>query len=103
MSAPWLKFYPADWRADPALRMCSIAARGFWLEMLCVMHEADPRGSLVVKDRPVTDRQMAALAGVDAKTAAALLNELELAGVFSRGPDRTIFSRRMRRDEAKAE
>ena len=43
---PWMKFYPADWRADPALRMCSLAARGLWMEMLSIMHEADPRGSL---------------------------------------------------------
>ena len=30
---PWLKFYPSDWRADIALRVCSIAARGLYFEM----------------------------------------------------------------------
>jgi hypothetical protein len=103
MSTPWLKFYPADWRADPALRMCSIAARGLWMEMLCVMHEANPRGVLLVNERPVTERQLAALAGVDLKTTTALLAELAEAGVFSRSDDGAIYSRRMRRDDEKAE
>ena len=53
MSVAWFKFYPSDWRADPALRMCSIAARGLWMEMLCVMHEATPRGSLLINGKRV--------------------------------------------------
>jgi hypothetical protein len=99
MSGPWLKFYPTDWRADPALRMCSLAARGLWMEMLCIMHEATPYGSLRVNGRAVTDRQLAALAGGDVD---GLLAELEDAGVFSREDDGTIFSRRMQRDAEKA-
>ena len=102
MSAPWLKFYPSDWRADPALRMCSVAARGLWMEMLCLMHEASPRGSLLVNGRAIGDKQIAALAGMPAKDAAPLIAELEDAGVFSRECDGTIYSRRMRRDDEKA-
>lgn len=99
---PWLKFYPADWRADPALRMCSIAARGLWMEMLCLMHEADPVGSLLINGKPVSSRQLAALSGLPLKEAEALIGELEESGVFSRDDDGTIFSRRMRRDVAKS-
>jgi hypothetical protein len=101
MSAPWLKFFPSDWRADPSLRMCSIAARGLWIEMLCVMHEATPRGTLRVNGKTVSDRQLAILAGC--QDVAGLLEELEDAGVFSREADGTIFSRRMMRDVEKAE
>ncbi len=101
MSAPWLKFYPSDWRADPALRMCSIGARGLWMEMLCVMHEATPRGSLVVNGRALAPRQIAALAGTGVDEVTAYLAELEDAGVFSRADDGTIFSRRMQRDVEK--
>ncbi|MGU3495914.1 hypothetical protein ACLBXM_17880 [Xanthobacteraceae bacterium A53D] len=103
MSAPWLKFYPTDWRADPALRMCSVGARGLWMEMLCVMHEASPRGSLLVNGRPVNERQLAGLAGCALDEASSMLAELEEAGVFSRETDGTIFSRRMRRDDEKAD
>ncbi|OCX17608.1 hypothetical protein QV13_12695 [Mesorhizobium hungaricum] len=102
MSGPWMKFYPSDWRADPALRMCSMAARGLWIEMLCVMHEAEPRGHLLVNGNPVTERQLAALAGVSLKEAGALVGELEQAGVFSRDDNGTVYSRRMKCDEEKA-
>lgn len=102
MSAPWFKFYPSDWRADPALRMCSIGARGLWMEMLCVMHEANPRGALMVNGNPVTERQLAGLTGCALKEVLSLLEELEAAGVFSRD-NGVIFSRRMRRDDEKAE
>ena len=63
MKQPWLKFFPSDWWADPALRMCSLAARGLWIEMLCLMHEARPHGSLLVSGRPVTAAQLANLVG----------------------------------------
>ena len=103
MSAPWMKFYPSDWRADPALRMCSIGARGLWMEMLCIMHEADPYGSLRINGKPVSDRQMAGLAGASPAEVDPWLVELEEAGVFSRDDDGAIVSRRMMRDKAKAE
>lgn len=102
MSAPWFKFYPSDWRADPALRMCSIGARGLWMEMLCVMHEAEPRGSLLVNGNPVSERQLAGLAGCSLKEVTGFIEELEAAGVFSRD-NGAIYSRRMRRDDEKAE
>lgn len=103
MSSPWMKFYPTDWRADPALRMCSIGARGLWMEMLCIMHEAEPYGSLRINSRPVTDRQLASLAGASLEEIDGLLIELEEAGVFSRDEDGAIVSRRMQRDKAKAD
>lgn len=101
MSSPWLKFYPSDWRADPALRMCSIGARGLWMEMLCVMHEANPRGTLLINGRPLSSRQIASLAGGTIDEVDGYLCELEEAGVFSRTGDGTIFSRRMQRDAEK--
>jgi hypothetical protein len=103
VNSPWLKFYPSDWRADPALRMCSLSARGLWMEVLCLMHEAIPRGSLLVNGQPVTDKQLASLAGVSVRDVTNCLSQLESAGVFSREDNRTIYSRRMRRDEEKAE
>lgn len=102
MSRPWLKFYPTDWRADPALRSCSVAARGLWMELLCLMHEASPRGWLLINGRSVSDRQIASLAGSSIDEVAACLKELEEAGVFSRDGNGDIYSRRMHRDEEKA-
>jgi hypothetical protein len=104
MSAkPWFPFFPSDWRADSALRMCSPGARLLWLEMLCVMHEAEPRGHLLVNGKPITVRQMAMLAAVSEDCAAGWLGELEETGVFSRDEGNVIFSRKMVRDSKKSE
>ena len=97
-----MKFYPSDWWADPALRSCTIAARGLWVEMLCLMHEASPYGSLLINGARIDKKRLASLAGITEKECTALLLELEGFGVFSRDDDGTIYSRRMRRDEAKA-
>lgn len=98
---PWMKFFPADWRADPQLRLCGLAARGLWAEMLCLMHTAEPYGHLVINGRPLSDAQLAGLCGVPVADVAPLLRELEDAGVFSRTDDGILFCRRMIRDDQK--
>lgn len=97
-----MKFYPADWRSDAMLRLCSISARGLWAEMMCIMHDAERYGSLLVNGRRIDKKQLASLAGISEKECCALLLELEGNGVFSRDEDGTIYSRRMRRDHEKA-
>lgn len=97
---PSFQFYPSDWRSDPALRMCSVAARGLWIDMLAIMHDCEPYGVLMFNGRPMTDQQLARLAGDEQKQVRKLLAELEEAGVFSRREDGAIYSRRMLRDEA---
>lgn len=99
---PWLKFYPQDWRGDPKLRMCSIGARGLWAEMICLMHEAEPYGHLLVNNVPVTVRQLASLAGIAQSDCMKFMAELESSGVYSRTDTKTIFSRRMVRDAEKS-
>lgn len=99
----WMKFWPADWQRDPALRMCSLPARGLWVEMIALAHEADPYGHVLVSGKPPTAKQIASIVGASEKEVAKLLAELEEAGVFSRTADGVIFSRRMVRDNATRE
>ena len=94
---PWMKFYPSDWRADASLRMCSPAARLLWLEMLCLMHEAEPRGHLLVKGRKPTERQLAMLTGMEQREVEDGLAELREAEVFDE-IDGVVVSRKMVRD-----
>lgn len=94
----WLKFWPSDWQNDAALSTCSIGARGLWISMICVMHEAETYGHMEVNGKPANTRQIAALARISEKEAARLIAELEDAGVFSRADDGSIYSRRMVRD-----
>lgn len=101
-AAPWLKWYWSDWRSDPCLRMCSLAARGLWAEMLAVMQEAVPYGHLLIAGRSPSSAQLAALAGAPTEQIPDLLAELESSGVFSRTKEGVVYSRRMVRDERKA-
>ncbi len=100
---PWLKWYPADWRQEPTLRLCSRAARSLWLDLLGLMHEAEPYGHLLIKGKPPTAKQLAAVLGDSAKNVASWLDELEQSDVFSRTPDGVIYSRRMLRDKERDE
>ena len=99
---PWMKFYPSDWAADQSLRVCSLAARGLWIECMCIMHRSKDYGYLVLNGSPVTDAQLAALAGTSPAQIAELLAELKVAGVFSVTSKNVIYSRRMTRDDKKS-
>lgn len=96
----WSKFKWRDWQGDPALRMCSPAARGVWMDMLAIMFEATPRGELLVNGRQPTMAQLGSVFGVAEKVARSLVDELENCGVFSRTESNVIYSRRMVRDKA---
>lgn len=102
-SKPWMKFYPQDWRADERLRLCSLAARGLWVEMMAIMHRATPYGHLLIGGISPTPAQLATQVGADARSVEAAYAELERAGVFSKDEGEVIFSRRMVRDNQKAE
>jgi hypothetical protein len=103
MTRPWLKFFPADRRADPRLRMCSLAARGLWIDLLCYMHEGAPYGHLTIDGAPPTVAAIAALVGRPAREVRKAFAELEAQRVFDRAANEAIVSRRMVRDEVLAE
>lgn len=46
MKRPAFQFYPADWRQNANLRRCSPAARGVWMNVMCLMHDSDEYGLL---------------------------------------------------------
>lgn len=102
-ATPWMKFYPQDWRADEKLRLCSLAARGLWIEMLAIMHRSERYGQLLISGRVPTDAQLAVQVGASPEQVSSLLLELDGAGVFSRAASGAIYSRRMTRDYKKAE
>lgn len=98
----WSKFFWSDWAADPALRVCSLAAQGLWMRMLCIAAEADPTGYVTVNRRALGVTDIARLAGVTETECEPLLAELDRNGVFSRTRSGAIYSRRLVRDAKKA-
>jgi hypothetical protein len=109
LKRPSFQFYPGDWFHDASLRACSLAARGLWADMLCIMHQGTPYGHLTLpatgedgrKDvlRPILPHILARMVGTSTEDVQRLLEELESAGVFSRSEDGIIYSRRMVKDE----
>jgi len=98
---PWGKFWWKDWLTDPALSVCSLAAQGLWMRMLCIMSMCDPPGHLILppsRGKTTEAKQVARMCLADARQVAPLLAELETRGVFSRNEAGSILSRRMIRD-----
>lgn len=96
---PGFTFYTGDWVKDPDLRRCSKAAKGVWVDMLCLMFECENRGVLATDDRPWSDQEIAGAVGGDIAENLSCIAELLDKGVASRNKFGSIFSRRMTRDE----
>lgn len=99
---PWSKFFWDDWDSDPGLRLCSLAAQGLWMRMLCICARHEPKGYLAIQDQALTVDHIARLAGVSETDAASMIAELDRFGVFSRDRKGRIYSRRMVRDVKKS-
>jgi hypothetical protein len=99
MKRPSFQFYPADWLRDTALRTCTVGARGLWIDMICYMHEGNPYGTLKVGNKVILPPNLAVMVGATLQEVEGWLQELETAGVFDRGENGEICSRRMIRDE----
>lgn len=100
---PFFRFCAPDWRSDVPLRRCSYAARGLWIDMLSLMHDAEPYGELRDSGQPLQANDLVQLLGGTLGEVKRLLVELETRAVFSRCADGAIYSRRMRRDYLKAQ
>jgi hypothetical protein len=90
-------FFWSDWQSDPGLRLSSFAARGLWMDMLCIAAQA--KGMVEIGGNPLTDGMVAKAIGGDPKEVAELISELEKNNVFSRDRRGCIYSRRMRKSE----
>ena len=96
---PWMKFEPRSWMTEPGLRVCSLAARGLWTDMLCLMWDSPDRGRLIIAERAPSTAMIARLVGTTEQEVESLLAELDESGVLSRDDNGAIYSRRMVREE----
>lgn len=102
---PYLHFFPSDWMGDPKLRACKPATRGIWIDLICLMHDAEPYGHLTIGGvnpwvKPPKTLQRAI--GVGYATLIATLNDLVNAGVCGVTNDGVIYSRKMVRSFEKS-
>jgi hypothetical protein len=97
---PAFQFYPGDWWKDPGIKMLTLEERGFWFQLLLLMHESPRRGFLEINGKPMPESGIAMVMGLDNQKVNHIVNHLTNLGVVS-VEDGTgiLFSRRMVRDE----
>lgn len=98
MSMPWAKFFWTDYAADPQLKLCSFAAQGLWMRMLCIAAEHEPAGYVAINGRGLDPIGICRITGGALAEVEGLLVELEQNGVYSRDRRGWIYSRRMIND-----
>lgn len=103
MKQPWMKFFPVDWRADPKLRKCGLAAQGLWINLCGYMHEAEPYGHLLLDGIDTEVEEIALLVSRPLAEVAPALADLANRGVFNRTAQGVIYSRRMVRFAVRSE
>lgn len=101
MKRPSFQFYPADWRKDPGVQALTYHDRGVWFEIICLLHESEERGKLLLNGRPMPDDALARLLGLDKQKLNQTLSILIEFGVAQRCEETgALMNRRMVRDEA---
>ncbi len=105
MKWPFIKFYPRDWLGDTELRMCSLGARGYWMECLCIMHSAKRRGFMESPQGvPLDEKQRSRLTGTFIDDLYRYESELLEHGVPSVDEETGVwYCRRMVKETAKSE
>ena len=101
MKMPYIKFYTRDWRSDDDLQVCTLEAKGAWIEMICIMAQSDNFGYLEKKEKPYDTDSLAKLIHTDKATLNRCIENLENNDVCSRDARGVIYCRRMVGDRQK--
>lgn len=98
---PAQQWYWDDWFSAFDVRLCSVGARGVWIDMLGIMYKAEIRGTLTINGRQTDSKTLAKIVGDTIANINKYLKELEDKDVFSRLEDNTIICRRMFRESGR--
>ena len=92
--------YWSDWADDPALALCSLAAQGLWMRLLCIAAQGTPYGHVTVNGKPPSMADLAKLIRPRPKMGHVerLVAELVRNGVVERDTCGCLVSRRMEID-----
>jgi hypothetical protein len=97
---PAFQFYPADWRKDPGVQSLDYETRGIWWEIICLLHESNERGVLLLNGNPMPEDALCRLLGLDNQKLTTALTTLLTYGVAKRREsDGALYSKRMVADE----
>lgn len=93
MKKKTFKFDVELWLTNKALRTCSPAARGLWIDILALC--VDGGGFLTLNGKPIDDNGLVSLLGTPKKTLLASIKELGEAGIFHVTENGLLYSSKM--------
>ncbi len=101
---PSSTWYYNDWENDEKLRVCTLAAQGLWMRLLCIAARSPEHGVVQIGDLtcslPDGLTQIASAVGRPLTEIAPLIDELLSSGAASRDRRGRIYCRRMVRTAA---
>lgn len=92
---PYMQFYVSDWLSDTAF--LSLSARGFWMDLICVMHQRNRTGSITGSLLQIA--HACRCSEGEAETALSELSNAKVANVVKGNGNVTVTCRRMQRAE----
>lgn len=95
---PSFPFYPADWRGDLKLQLCKLDIKGLWVELMCIMHDSNKYGYLLIDGEKPTEEELAFLLRVDIDIFKKLFSELKEKGIIKINEEGIYYSKRMVND-----
>lgn len=74
----WSKFFWSDWESDPALRLCSFAAQGFWMRVLRIAAAHDRISYVAVVGKGLDETALSRQAQARRRASTSLQRRLHL-------------------------
>ena len=93
------EFYPSDWMTDPGLRMCSLEARGLWIDLICLMQLSEKKGFLLIGNQKINEEKLRKMFGISKKKIEFLMTELLNYNLIKVDEDGTYFCKRIADNE----
>ena len=91
-------FSPNDWVTDEKLQLCSLAAKGMWIDLICWMYKSKRVGYLVVNGKSLDENDICKLLKCGREEFKQAWSDLVSYGVISQHEDGTYYSKRIVQD-----
>jgi hypothetical protein len=93
------EFFPSDWMTDTGIRMCSLEARGLWIDLICLMQLSDKKGYLIIGNQILNEENLRKIFGISKKKIQLLMTELLKYNLIKVDTDGAYFCKRIVQDE----
>lgn len=83
------------WMSDPFLRLCSPETRGLWIDILCLMHQSEERGFLMLKSEILSEQNLRKILNFPKKKFEFCMQELTHFEIIKKDEKGRLYSKSM--------